>query len=55
MKLFSAKLKKLSPIYEENFKLEKDLQKLVESNIKTLFSGFQFVKTEFSFSGARAP
>lgn len=51
MKLFSAKLKKLSPIYEENFKLEKDLQKLVESNIKTLFSGLQFVKTEFSFSG----
>ena len=51
MRLFISKSNKLNPISEEIFKLEKDLQKLVEANIGSLFSGLQFVETEFSFSG----
>lgn len=43
---------KLTKIQVIPFKLEKDLQKLVEPNTKTIF-GIDFVKTEFQLKGLR--
>lgn len=42
----------LSEISEVPFKLEKDIQLLVEKNLKKIF-GLDFVKTEFMFNGLR--
>ena len=42
----------LTEVSEVPFKLEKDLQKLVEKNTNTIF-GIDFVKTEFELNGLR--
>ncbi len=47
MQLFKEKNNKLSPIEKDSFKLERDIQFLVESNMETLF-GLEFVSSEFS-------
>lgn len=52
MKLFSIKEDKLSGLTSNPFKLEKDIQSLVESNIEVLFN-LQFVSTEFPMKNFR--
>ena len=43
---------KLSPLNEKPFKLEKDIQKIFESNLSTLM-GLELVKSEFSIKNKR--
>jgi len=50
MSLFQRKNSKLIEIQEEPFKLERDLQRLTEENLETIF-GLEFVKTEFPVEG----
>jgi len=52
MNLYHIKGQSLSIIQHEEFKLEKDLQKIVETNLETLF-GFTFVSSEFSIGEFR--
>lgn len=52
MPVFSATGGKLVEISEIPFKLEKDLQRLVEENMKTIF-GLDFVKSEFELNNLR--
>ena len=52
MDLYSIKDKKLSYIDSEDFKLEKDIQKLCENNLYLLF-GLQIVKSEFILQNLR--
>jgi predicted transport protein len=47
MKLFNINGRSLERIFAESFRLEKDIQELVEQNTETLFS-LEFVKSEFS-------
>src|SRR5690554_2674716 len=44
--------KRLEPIKEQPFKLEKEIQDLTERNLKTIF-GLEFVKSEFSLNNFR--
>ena len=46
MKLFKKQNEQLVPIDKDSFKLEKEIQKLVEENLDTLL-GLEFVSTEF--------
>jgi len=46
MQLFQNEQGILTPIEKDSFKLEKDIQKLVEANMDTLF-GLEFVSSEF--------
>jgi predicted transport protein len=52
MKLFSNKNDKLSSLTSKPFKLEKDIQTLVENNLDELFN-LQFVRTEISIKNFR--
>ena len=52
MDLYKIKRTTLELIEREPFKLEKDIQSVVESNIETLF-GIEFVTSEFSLGGFR--
>lgn len=52
MPIFNNLSGKLSEVSEVPFNLEKDLQKLVEQNMKTVFD-IDFVKTEFELNGLR--
>lgn len=52
MSLFLKKGEKLLPIGEKPFKLERELQRLTEENLETLF-GLEFVSTEFERNGLR--
>ena len=52
MKLYNIKDKKLLPVFSDNFKLEKDIQELVENNLKELFN-LELVKTEFTIRNFR--
>ncbi len=53
MRLFNLGQKeKLESIKELPFKLEKEIQKISESNLEIIF-GLYFVKSEFSLSGFR--
>ena len=52
MDLYKIKKDTLEPIDRDPFKLEKEIQTVVESNIETLF-GIEFVKSEFSLGGFR--
>lgn len=52
MRLYQINKGKLSKIKEEPFRLEKDLQKLVEDNLETLL-GLQLVKSEFTIQDRR--
>lgn len=46
VKLFKNQKNQLIPIEKDSFKLEKEIQELVEKNLETLF-GLEFVSTEF--------
>ena len=46
MKLFKNQKNQLVPIEKDSFKLEKEIQELVENNLDNLF-GLEFVSTEF--------
>lgn len=52
MQLYHQQKNILSGLKEKPFKLEKDIQKLFESNIEQI-TGFKFVKTEFSLKNVR--
>jgi predicted transport protein len=52
MKLFSNKDDKLSSLTSKPFKLEREIQNLVEKNLDELFN-LQFVRTEFSIKNFR--
>jgi predicted transport protein len=52
MAIFNLKQGKLLPINEVSFVLEKDIQKIVEDNIYSLF-GLEFVASEFFLDGLR--
>ncbi len=52
MKLFTLKDKKLKGISNKPFKLEKEIQIIVENNLKELF-GLQFVKSELTIKNFR--
>jgi len=52
MVFFTLADDKLTTISEIPFKLERDLQRIVEQNTKAIF-GFDFVTTEFELSGLR--
>lgn len=47
MPIFEIKENKLLPIEQKNFALEKELQKLIENNLQTVFN-CRFVASEFS-------
>lgn len=47
MTIFNLKNQKLIPVKEIKFNLEKDIQKLTETNLKTIF-GLEFVASEFN-------
>lgn len=52
MQLFQNDKATLTPIEKDSFKLEKDIQQLVESNMEVLF-GLEFVSSEFSVAEFR--
>lgn len=52
MKLFEINHNKLSPVRTKPFKLERDIQQLVEQNVEALF-GLEFVKSELSIQNFR--
>lgn len=52
MRLYQINKGKLTKIKEEPFKLERDLQRLVENNLETLM-GLQVIKSEFSIKDKR--
>lgn len=52
MNLYNLKNSQLKEIKSQPFKLEKDIQQLVENNLQMLF-GLEFVKTEFHLNGLR--
>jgi predicted transport protein len=52
MPIFKSKNNTLSPIKETRIKLEKDLQKVVEDNLETIF-GLDFVASEFALNNLR--
>lgn len=52
MVLFSIKGDKLKKIHRIDFRLEKDIQKITEKNIGTIF-GLDFVKSEFQLNDLR--
>lgn len=52
MHIFQIKNSTLSPVAEKKIDLEKDVQKLTEENLSTVF-GLQFVSTEFALHNFR--
>ena len=52
MAIFTLNQGKLTQINEISFVLEKDIQKIVEDNIQSLFS-LELVASEFSLNGLR--
>jgi predicted transport protein len=52
MKIYSTKNNTLSEIKSKTFRLEKDIQNLVEENLETLF-GYDKIKSEFSIGDYR--
>jgi predicted transport protein/RecB family endonuclease NucS len=52
MKLYQMKGEKLTPIRSESFRLEKEIQKLVENNVEEIF-GLEFVKSEMNIGKFR--
>ena len=52
MQLFNNKDNKLTPIDRVSFKLERNIQELVEANIETIFD-YQFVSSELSIGDFR--
>ena len=52
MRIFSIKGTKLAEITEQQFPLEKDIQRLTEANLQELFE-LDYVKSEFELHGLR--
>lgn len=52
MPIFKIEKSKLSPIKEKKIDLEKDIQKITEENLETIF-GLKFVSSEFAHQGFR--
>lgn len=52
MNLYKLNKTQLEEVNDESFKLEKEIQKLVEENLKTLFD-LEFVKSEFQINSLR--
>lgn len=52
MQLFQVKNQQLQKINKDSFKLERDIQQVVEANMETLF-GLEFVRSEFSVTEFR--
>ena len=52
MQLFQSDKGTLTPIEKDSFRLEKDIQSLIESNMETLF-GLEFVSSEFPIAEFR--
>lgn len=52
MPLYKAQGQKLSPVLEDSFKLEKEIQSLTEANLQNIF-WLDFVKTEFALNSLR--
>lgn len=52
MQLFQIRNQQLQRINKDSFKLEKDIQQVVEANMETLF-GLEFVRSEFSVAEFR--
>lgn len=52
MQLFQQHKNELSGLKEKAFKLEKEMQRLVESNLEQV-SGFRFIKSEFTIKNSR--
>ena len=52
MKIFHIKNSNVTQIKEIGFKLEKDLQTITETNLKTIYD-LEFVKAEFSLNNLR--
>lgn len=52
MKLFKETKGELTSVKQKGFKLEKELQTLIEKNLHTLF-GIQLIQTEFTFKNRR--
>ena len=52
MKIFKTKQNKIEILKEIKFSLEKDLQKLTETNLETIF-GLKFIKSEFTIRDFR--
>lgn len=52
MKLFEYSKNELVNLKENSFKLEKDIQKVVESNLESI-SGYKFIKSEFIIKSNR--
>ncbi|MCP4523576.1 MAG: hypothetical protein GY828_05140 [Candidatus Gracilibacteria bacterium] len=52
MQIYNNKSGKLEQIKEIGFKLEKDMQKLSEDNMESIF-GLEFIKTEFQLNNLR--
>ena len=52
MKIFHIKNSNVTQIKEIGFKLEKDLQIITQTNLKTIYD-LEFVKTEFSLNNLR--
>ena len=46
MQIFQQTPKKLKSLEEQSFKLEKDIQKVIENNLEQI-SGYKFIKSEF--------
>jgi predicted transport protein len=52
MKIFQQNKNSLNSLKEKPFKLEKDIQKIVEHNLEQI-SGYQFIKSEFTIKNKR--
>lgn len=52
MPIFKIEKSKLKPINEKKIDLEKDIQKITEENIETIFD-LKFVSSEFAHHGFR--
>ena len=52
MDLYNLKNNILEPVDRESFKLEKDIQSLIENNVDTLFN-LEFISTEFTVGDFR--
>jgi predicted transport protein len=53
MRIFQSRNNDLVEIHEESFDLERTIQNLIEKNLDSIFSGLEFVETEFQIDDLR--
>lgn len=53
MRIFQSRDNNLVEMHEESFNLEKTIQNLVEKNLNSIFSGLEFVESEFQIDDLR--